>query len=279
MKLIALTLLSATFAVANPVPATEEIASNDLDKRGALGAPGYCGPVGFGAGYGAGYGYGAANFFGPEFFTSNRAFENNLNKVDFNNDDHYRQSVEADQNTNLCATDANTYVADQTAKAIVKRDLELQRRGYPISGGYPYYPFDFPSIFDNRYFTYANTLSDVNFSDDSHFKQEVENDHDTDLHATNICTAANDNTALAVVKRNLMELQKRCNKKACKEYGYPYDYSNCDFPKYGFPSSKDYLDYFPSYNYFPGYDRYYPDYGRYYPGYDGKYKKDSKKCD
>jgi len=128
MKLIALALLSATFALANPVPATEEAAPIDFEKRG----------VGFADGGNInGLGFGGNNFgglgtgFPPEFFTNNNLFNTAAtNNLAFANNDRVRENIDAQHNTALNANTAANTLATNTAVAAVRRHLmELQRRG------------------------------------------------------------------------------------------------------------------------------------------------------
>jgi len=202
MKLIALALLSATFALANPVPVAEEAAAIDVEKRGGIGGIGG-GIGGIGGGIGtSGFGFGG---FPPEAFFNNNFFNTAAqNQVAFQDNDRVRENVDAQHNTALNANTAANTAAANTAAAVVRRELELQRRQLGSFGN-----IGFPFFTTNANLFNTAAQNQLAFQNNDQFRENVDAQHNTALNANTAANTAAANTAAAIVRRHLMELQRR----------------------------------------------------------------------
>jgi hypothetical protein len=198
MKLIALALLSATFALANPVPVAEEAAAIDVEKRNGFGVGGIGGASTIGCGTG---------FFPPEAFFNNNFFNTAAqNQVAFQDNDRFRENVDAQHNTALNSNTAANTAAANTAAAIVRRELELQRRQL---GGIGFGNFGFPFFTTDANFFNTAAQNQLAFQNNDRFRENIDAQHNTALNAKNAAATTAANTAAAIVRRHLMELQRR----------------------------------------------------------------------
>jgi hypothetical protein len=83
--------------------------------------------------------YFGAGFFPVPFVSTNANFLNaaNTDTVYFNDQDHLNDNIDATHAANYFANSAVQDAANNFAAAVGKRNMELQRRGYPIYDGIP----------------------------------------------------------------------------------------------------------------------------------------------